>query len=248
MIDAASRVGGIGVPVPLNTHYENDLTALQAKINARTRALYLINPHNPTGTVSDDREFKNFLRESSQHAPVIVDEAYLEYTPDFESRSAVSLAREGATVLVFRTFDKIHGLAGLPIGYTLAPRSLANALHQQGLGDAESLGRLNIAAASAALADRSHVRQVRDTVSAERAKWHALLDELHVRHTDSRANFVFFDTGRPQPQFSDALQKRGVEIGRQFPPYTNWARITIGVPAENQVVQKHVRDLLQAFA
>lgn len=243
LIDAASRVGGIGVPVPLNTHYENDLTALQAKINARTRALYLINPHNPTGTVSDDREFKNFLRESSQHAPVIVDEAYLEYTPDFESRSAVSLAREGANVLVFRTFDKIHGLAGLPIGYTLAPRSLANALHQQGLGDAESLGRLNIAAASAALADRSHVRQVRDTVSAERAKWHALLDELHVRHTDSRANFVFFDTGRPQPQFSDALQKRGVEIGRQFPPYTNWARITIGVPAENQVVQKHVRDL-----
>lgn len=70
-----------------------------------------------------------------------MDEEYLEYTPDFESRSAVSLVRDGANVLVFRTFDKIHGLAGLPIGYTLAPRALAAELHRQGLGDAESLGR-----------------------------------------------------------------------------------------------------------
>jgi histidinol-phosphate aminotransferase len=245
LIDAAARVGGVGVPVPLNARYANDLAALSAKINARTRGLYLINPHNPTGTISDDQEFKRFLRESSQRAPVIVDEAYLEYTPDFESRSAVSLVREGANVLVFRTFDKIHGLAGLPIGYTLGPRPLAHALRKQGLGDAESLGRLNIAAASAALADRNHVRQVRDAVAAERAKWNTVLDALHVKHTDSRADFVFFDTGRPQPEFREALRRRGIEIGRQFPPYTTWARITIGLPAENSAVRERVRELLR---
>jgi histidinol-phosphate aminotransferase len=133
LIDSASRVGGIGIPVPLNAQYENDLDALAAKVNAKTRALYLINPHNPTGTVSDDPAFKKFLRATSQQAPVIVDEAYLEYTDDFEARSAVSLVREGANVLVFRTFDKIHGLAGLPIGYTLAPRPLGEALRKHGL-------------------------------------------------------------------------------------------------------------------
>ena len=168
---------------PLNVQYENDLAALSTRINARTRALYIINPHNPTGTLSDDQEFNRFLRESSQRAPVIVDEAYLEFTPDFESRSADFLVREGANVLVCRTFNKIHGLAGLPIGCTLAPRSLADALRKQGIGDVESLGRLNIAAASAALADRSHVRRIRDAVAAERAKWNAVLDELHFRHT-----------------------------------------------------------------
>jgi histidinol-phosphate aminotransferase len=101
LIDAAAHVGGVGIPVPLNADYENDLAALSAKISPRTRALYLINPHNPTGTVSDDHAFKRFLRETSQRAPVIVDEAYLEYTPYFASRSAVSLVREGANVLVF---------------------------------------------------------------------------------------------------------------------------------------------------
>jgi histidinol-phosphate aminotransferase len=122
---------------------------------------------------------------------VIVDEAYLEYTPDFETRSAVSLVREGADVLVLRTFDKIHGLAGLPIGYSIVPRALGNALRKQGIGDAESLGRLNIAAASTALADQTHVQQVRSAVASERKKMgsdlgrseadaHRLASQLHL--------------------------------------------------------------------
>src|SRR5215469_310518 len=61
LIDAAASAGGIGVPVPLSAQYQNDLTTLKSKINARTRAIYLINPHNPTGTTNDDQEFKSFL-------------------------------------------------------------------------------------------------------------------------------------------------------------------------------------------
>lgn len=244
LVDAASHVGGIGVPVPLNAKYENDLPALAAQINPRTRALYLINPHNPTGTVSADKPFKQFLREASQRAPVIVDEAYLEYTADFEARSAVSLVREGANVLVFRTFDKIHGVAGLPIGYTLAPRRLADALRKQGVGDAESLGRLNIAAASAALADKAHVNRTRTTTASERTKWISVLDELKLPHTDSHANFIFFDTGRPQQELAAAFLARNVDIGRTFPPYLTWARITVGLPEENRIAQQQLRKVL----
>jgi histidinol-phosphate aminotransferase len=245
LIDSAARVGGVGIPVPLNSQYGNDLDALASKVNAKTRALYLINPHNPTGTVSDDTAFKHFLRETSRQVPVIVDEAYLEYTADFESRSAVSLVREGENVLVFRTFDKIHGLAGLPIGYTLVPGPLAEALHKQGLGDAESLGRFNIVAASAALSDTAHVRQVRTLVADERTKWIAVLDELKIQHTQSVASFIFFDTGRPQAELAISLRARGVDIGRAFPPYTNWARITIGRPEENRIVQQNLCETLQ---
>jgi histidinol-phosphate aminotransferase len=244
LIDSASRVGGIGVPVALNAAYENDLPALAAKVNRQTRALYLINPHNPTGSVSDNVAFKQFLHEVSQRAPVIVDEAYLEYTGDFENRSAVSLVRDGANVLVFRTFDKIHGLAGLPIGYALAPRSLAEALRKQGLGDAESLGRLNISAASAALADTAHVRQIREITAAERTKWASVLDHLALAHTASHANFIFFNAGLPQTELAAALRLRGIEIGRTFPPYTNWARITIGLPEENRATQHQLHEVL----
>jgi histidinol-phosphate aminotransferase len=245
LIDSASRVGGVGIPVPLNASYENDLVGLRAKVNDRTRAVYLINPHNPTGTVSDNRAFKSFLEDASKQAPVIVDEAYLEFTSDFESRSAASLVREGANVLVFRTFDKIHGLAGLPIGYTLAPKKLAGTLRSRGLGDAESLGRLNMAAASAALADRQHVERVRIVVATERNKWVTVLEELRLPHSQSEANFIFFKVSRPHSEVAQQMRKRGVEIARAFPPYNDWIRITIGTPTENEKAQQALRQILK---
>jgi histidinol-phosphate aminotransferase len=246
LIDAAARLGGVGVPVPLDAQYQNDLPALTEKMTVRTRGIYLVNPHNPTGTVNEDKAFKSFLRKSSQRAVVIVDEAYLEYTDDFAERSAVSLVREGANVIVFRTFDKIHGLAGLPIGYTLVPAPVAAALRKQGVGDAEALGRLNIAAASAALSDKAQVVHTRDAVAHERTIWLSVLRELNLPHTDARANFVFFDAGRPQPQLAESLSSSGVDIGRAHPPYTNWARITIGLPEENRRAQASLRQALQS--
>jgi histidinol-phosphate aminotransferase len=248
LINSASRVGGIGVPVPLNAKYENDLPGLQAKLNTKTRAVYLINPHNPTGTVSDDKSFKDFLRDASAHALVIVDEAYLEFTPDFWARSAVSLVRDGANVLVFRTFDKIHGLAGLPIGYALVPKRVAATLRGQGLGDAESLGRLNMAASSAALSDKDHTDRVRIAVASERQKWFSLLEELHIPHTQSVTNFVFFDAGRPQIEVAARMKKQGVQVARAFPPYSNWTRISIGTPAENETARHVLRQTLRQSA
>ncbi|WP_213803891.1 histidinol-phosphate transaminase [Granulicella sp. dw_53] len=244
LIDAAARVGGVGVPVPLNAQYCNDLPALKAKLTERTRAIYLVNPHNPTGTVNDDKDFKRFLLESSQHAVAIVDEAYLEYTPDFASRSAVSLVRDGANVMVFRTFDKIHALAGMPIGYVLAPRALADALRKQGAGDAESLGRMNIVAASAALRDTAQVERTRKTVAHERETWLSVLRDLKLEHTQTSANFVFFNAGQPQPKLAAAMLAQGVDIGRAHPPYTNWARITIGLPEENRRAQAALKSSL----
>jgi histidinol-phosphate aminotransferase len=245
LIDAAAHVGGIGVPVPLNAQYQNDLVALKSKVNAKTRAIYLVNPHNPTGTINDDEVFKSFLRETSQSAVVVVDEAYLEYTSDFDTRSAAALVREGANVVVFRTFDKIHGLAGMPIGYVLAPRSLADALREEGAGDAEGLGRLNLVAASAALADTAQLVSTRGAIAKERSLWLSVLRELNLPHTDSRANFVFFDAGRPQPILAAAMRERGVDIGRAHPPYTNWARITLGLPSENLRAQNALRTSLK---
>jgi histidinol-phosphate aminotransferase len=248
VIDAAARVGGIGVPVPLNARYENDLPALSAKVNKRTRAIYLVNPHNPSGTVNDDEEFKRFLLKNSQNAVVIVDEAYLEYTADFRSRSGVSLIGDGANVMVFRTFDKIHALAGLPIGYLIAPRALADALREQGAGDAESLGRLNIVAASAALRDTDQVERTRKAVAHERTVWLSVLDDLQLRHSEPNANFIFFNARMPQPKLASAMLSQGIDIGRPHPPYANWARITIGLPEENQRAQAALRRTLEEAA
>ena len=243
LINSAANVGSIGVGVPLSAEYTNDLPALLAKVNAKTRALYLVNPHNPTGTVNEDDDFKNFLTDASRHAVVIVDEAYLEYTPDFRSRTAANLTRAGANVAVFRTFDKIQGLAGLPIGYVLAPKPLAEALRKQGAGDPESLGRLNLAAAQAALADTRQVASTRDAVTRERKLWNTVLDGLKLPHTNSVASFIFFNAGRPQAEVAAALRQQEINIGRAHPPFDNWARITIGLPEENRRAQTALRQL-----
>ena len=220
---------------PLDTQFQNDLPTLRAEINERTRAIYLVNPHNPTGTVSDDKAFKSFLSDVSNRAVTIVDEAYLEYTADFKTRSAVSLVREGANVIVFRTLDKIHGLAGLPIGYVLAPRALADALRKKGAGGAESLGRLNIAAASAALQDTAQIERTRQSVSQEREIWLTVLRSLKLSHTDAKANFVFFHARMKQQRLAAAMLAQGVDIGRAHPPYFDWARITIACPKRTGV-------------
>ena len=245
LIDSAANVGSIGVGVPLNAEYRNDLPALLGRINAKTRALYLVNPHNPTGTVNDDAVFKAFLLEASQHAVAIVDEAYLEYTPDFRTRTAANLTRAGANVAVFRTFDKIHGLAGLPIGYVLAPLPLAEALRKQGAGDPESLGRLNLAAAQAALADIAQVASTREAIAHERALWLRTLDELHLPYTPTVSNFVFFNAGRPQAQLAAFMLDADINIGRPHPPFTNWARISIGLPEENRRAQAVLKELMR---
>ena len=245
LIDAATRMGGVGVPVPLNAQYQNDLPALSAKVNHRTRAIYLVNPHNPTGTVNDGEEFKRFLHKNSQNAVIIVDEAYLEYTADFGSRSAVSLVRDEANVIVFRTFDKIHALAGVPIGYVLAPRALAVALQKQGAGDAESLGRLSIVAASAALRDTAQVQRTRKAVAHERNIWLSVLHDLRLQYSEPNANFIFFNARMPQPKLAAAMFSQGVDIGRAHPPYANWARITIGLPEENRRAQAALRHTLE---
>jgi histidinol-phosphate aminotransferase len=103
---------------------------------------------------------------------------------------------------------------------------------------------LNIAAASAALADQEHLEQTRQAVAKERGLWLSVLRALRLPHTETYANFVFFDAGRPQPVLAAALRERGVDIGRAYPPYSNWARITIGLPQENLIVQNALRASL----
>jgi histidinol-phosphate aminotransferase len=244
LVDAVAPGGGVVVGVPLNQDLQNDLPAIAAKASARTRAIYLVNPHNPTGTVSDAAMFLALVRELSRRAIVIVDEAYLEFEPDFEQRTVVGLTRAGENVIVFRTFSKIYGLAGLSVGYAVAPKALAASLKRAGIGTFETLDRLALAASAGSLRDKSYVANMRTKVVAEREKWHQLFDALKRRHSDSRGNFVFFETGRPHQEVAAALRARGIDIGRAFPPLDHWARISIGLPQENAMARTAIAELL----
>jgi histidinol-phosphate aminotransferase len=243
--DTAASAGGIPVPVPLDAHLANDLTALSGRLGDRTRALFLVNPHNPSGTVSDPDSMKAFVRAASARSLVLVDEAYIEFTDDPGSRSCVDLVRSGSQVAVFRTFSKAYGLAALPLGYAVTPRDLADRLRSKGVGHPRSLNRLAVLAAAATLRDPGYIESVRAKVAAERAIWYATLSDLGLRAADSHANFVFFETGRPHDAFAAAMLAGGVDIGRSFRPLDRWARISIGLPEENVRAREVLRRVLR---
>ena len=242
MVDAARPLGGEPVGVPLDAGLANDLDALDHAVRAGAKALYLINPHNPTGTASDRAAFDAFLARVSQRVLVVVDEAYLEY--DNMALSAARLTRDGHNVAVFRTLDKIYGLAGLPVGYLLAPRPLAAALQAAGFGDPHELGRLQIAVAGAALADQGWVRQVRNRVVAGRLRLTAELERLGLEHSRSVANFVFFRSPVPAETLRHDLLLRGIIVARPFPPLDQWIRISVGTEEEVTHTISALRDSL----
>lgn len=112
LVDAATAVGGKAVTVPLDNSLTNDLDALAAHVNPRTRAVFVVNPHNPSGTVNESPSLKRFLSQAAQRTLVIVDEAYLEFADHFATRTAVDLTRSGGNVLVFRTWRRRTASAG----------------------------------------------------------------------------------------------------------------------------------------
>ncbi len=246
LVNAAASVGGVVVGVPLDARLENDLATIAASVNDRTRAIFLVNPHNPSGTVSDTQAFKDFLREVSRRSLVVVDEAYLEFSDDFEGRTAVALTREGEKVLVFRTFAKAYGLAGLQIGYAVAPRAVADALRAQGLGAPRSLDRLAVAAATASLRDTEYLGKIHAAVATERDAWNDFFRIHGIEHTPSQGNFVYFNAHKPTAEVAAALLAKGVVIGRGFPPYDTWVRISIGLPDENARARDAVLQVLSS--
>jgi len=240
----AAKMGAVAVRAPLaGSSY--DLEALAASVNERTKIAYVTNPNNPTGGMVTRTALERFLDGLPEHVLPVLDEAYFEYVddPEYPDGASEQLAR-GRRCVVLRTFSKIYGLAGISMGYAVAPKEHAATLKRAGIGAAAAFDRFAIAASIGSLLDADYIQVVRAKVVAEREKWNRLFDSLKVRHSDSRGNFVFFETRRPHTEFSAELRSRGIDIGRAFAPLENWARISIGLPSENDTARKAVADLL----
>ncbi len=241
LVRAAETAGGKAVPVPLNAKLESDLDAMAAKVTAQTSVVYIANPHNPTSTAVDSAALKEFVKSVSQKTFVFVDEAYLDVADDYAGRTVVGLVNEHRNLMVARTFSKVYGLAGLRIGYGVTNAKFAAELRNYGLGTLTGPG---IAGAVASLRDAGYVAATRAKIVAERAKLLALLDQLGKRYAVSQTNFVFFQTGRPHKEVYAGMLAESVVIARPFPPMLDWARISIGLPEENELARAALRKVL----
>jgi histidinol-phosphate aminotransferase len=225
VVEHVRAVGGSVREVPLDGQLRYDLKALRAAVSPATRLVYVCNPNNPTGTVLNGRELREFIASVPPSVTVLVDEAYLDIASDMSEQSVVDRVRAGDRVVIARTFSKLHGLAGLRIGYALAPPEVIGQMARLKLVSANNLG---LRAATASYQDLEFQARSRESIAAGVAITIAALDTLKLRYATTGANFVFFDTGQPVAGFLAAMRQRGFALGRPFPGYPTWCRVSMG--------------------
>jgi histidinol-phosphate aminotransferase len=209
-----------------------DLQAMRAAVDGRTRLIYVANPNNPTGTWNRRREVEALLADLPPEVLLVLDEAYFEYADHPEYPDGVTLVREARPVAVLRTFSKAHGLAGLRVGYAVAAPEVIEAVDI--VREPFNSNVLAQAAALGALEDSAHVRRTVELTRSERERVACALRERGLIVLPSLANFLFVDVQRDAAAVYDGLLGHGV-IVRPLRAYgfTTALRISIGSPEEN---------------
>jgi histidinol-phosphate aminotransferase len=237
-----TRLFGANLVTVPSRDFGHDIPAMLRAITPATRVLFVANPNNPTGTLASREEIVRLINEVPDHVLLVMDEAYIEFLDDpVDLLPFVRRARPN--LLLMRTFSKIHGLAGLRLGYGIAAPGLVAALEK--IRQPFNINALVQAAALAALGDTSHVIRTRANNSAGLQLFELAFRRMRLTFIPSGANFILVKVGDGQGVFA-GLQKLGVitrpMAGYQLP---EWLRISIGTASENQRCIDALAKILQ---
>jgi histidinol-phosphate aminotransferase len=231
--DAAADLSDVELRrVPLDSSWKHDLKAMAAACDERTKLVFVANPHNPTGTVLTHSEVVEFLDALPSGCVAVLDEAYFEYSADVEDRlDAVSLLKSGRNVVVLRTFSKAHGLAGIRVGFGLAPAEIVDAVNRA--REPFNVNSLAQAAAIAALDDADHlVESVRVNLDGLQ-RVEAAMRDWGFETVPSRANFICVNVRRDGNEVFQALLREGVIVRSGVPlGMPEFIRVSIGTADE----------------
>lgn len=223
--DYAEKAGGVVVSVPLDKDMVHDLSAMEAAMTAKTGLVYVCNPNNPTATQLDAKRLRSFVDTVAPRAMVLVDEAYVDLIDDPAGNSMLDLVKAGKNVIIARTFSKIHGMAGLRVGFAIAPPDVIKRMNGLRMSVVNKLG---LVAALASYQDTEFMAFSRSKIRECMTMTFKVLDELGLPHVKSQANFLMFETEKPIREFMTAMRARNVFVGRPFPPYLTWCRVSMG--------------------
>jgi histidinol-phosphate aminotransferase len=234
-IRTAASLGAPVKAVALTGEQRLDLDGMVA-VSAGAGLFYICNPNNPTATAVPGTAVTSAIERVLAASPstyVLVDEAYFEYaeSPGFET--AMPLVAKYPQVIVARTFSKVHGMAGMRVGYAVAqPATLAllRAHHSS-----SGLSVMSLSAATASLKDTARMAE---QIALNRVARKMTVDAFTTAGytvAPSDANFIFVNIGRDSRGFQEACRAENVMVGRAFPPMTTWARISIGTKAEMEL-------------
>ena len=225
-------------------NWGHDLDAMFDMIGGETRAVFIANPNNPTGTWVTSTKLRQFLDALPSHVIAVVDEAYFEYVEEAEYPDCIEMLPIYPNLIVTRTFSKIYGLAGLRVGYAIASELITEVLNR--IRHPFNVNSIALAAAAGALDDREFVESSRTLNREQMAVLCEGFTGLGLDWIPSVGNFVTVDVGQPAMDVFNKMLLQGV-IVRPVANYgmPNHLRFTVGLALEND---KGLRALEQALS
>ena len=241
MMTYAQQWGGTVNWVPLDDKLMHDTNEMEKRISSKTKLIFLCNPNNPTSTLLPRDVLRDFCETASKKTLVFSDEAYYDFIEEENYPSMVELVKQDANVIVSRTFSKVYGLAGLRIGYMVAKPEIVREMRKNIMAFTNMLA---IAAAEESLKDEEFYRfSLNKTIEGKRMIYDTL-DKLGLEYVQSQTNFIFFKSGMPIARLQEKMKDQGVLIGRPFPPFDEWCRISTGTLEEVQLFNKGLTAVL----
>jgi histidinol-phosphate aminotransferase len=228
---AATAVGAKVVKVPLTKTYAHDVKAMLAA-GPDAGVFYVCTPNNPTGTLTSHSDIEYLVENKPKDSIVLIDEAYIHFS---DATSAMDLVKAGKDVILLRTFSKIYGMAGLRCGVAFARPDLLDKVGNYGGWNFMPITA--VVAASASLKDPQLVPERKRINTTIRSQVFAWLDRNGYSYVPSESNCFMLDTKKPAKAAIDAMAKQNVFIGRIWPAWPTYTRITIGTAPEMEQFQ-----------
>lgn len=236
---AAAFIGTRVINAPLTATYAHDVKAMAAA-SPMTGLIYVCNPNNPTGTLTPRSDIEWLVANKPAGAIVMIDEAY---THICDAPFNSDMVAQGKDVVILRTFSKIYGMAGLRAGAALARPDLLQKLSGWG---ATMMPITGMVAASASLQVKDLVPTRRKIIGQVREDTFSFLEKNNYKYVPSVSNCFMVDTGRPGMEAVMALRNENVFVGRVWPSWPNYVRVTVGTADEMQKFQAAYKKVMCA--
>ena len=227
----AANLKADSIQLPLTKDYRQDINQMIEVTNRHARDIgfvYMCNPNNPTGAVVTAKEVKQLLDGIPKDMPVLIDEAYHHFVDDPAYGTAIPYVLEGRPVVIARTFSKIAALAAMRIGYCVAPPEM---IREMRIYASNSVNVLAKWGAVASLKDKAAEADVKAKTIDMRNKTTQVLESWGYPVIPSQTNFFMVSLGERTVQaVIEEFRKKGILVGRPFPPMLNHLRVSVGTP------------------
>ena len=236
----ATAFGARTIETP-SPDFQQDLEAMLDAITPKTRIVFIPNPNNPTGTLISQREIDRFMSRVSENIIVVFDEAYFEFLD--HPPNTLQFVRDDRNVVVLRTFSKIHGLAGLRVGYGVARPDLIEVLHKT--RQPFNINSIAQAGALAALKDEAHQRETKRVIDEGFAYLQEQFTEMKVRFVPGVANFLMVNVGDGPAVFQKLLARKVIVRPLKGYNLSEWVRISVGTMEQNRKCIAALKQILR---